>query len=354
MNRMGCEIMWQDILKVQPLLDTRKLRNALGFSEGPIDLMYEYRRGIIDNKLMILGETEEEMNEEYEITKIQLNDISVEGKKMVVEGEYTLEKLGDFTFTATYLFDKPMVAMSSLPIQEISRPNHRKLSLKMDDKFRKLTKNNSYNINEDFRGLIRQGVIGYLSDALDNIEEYASDYLPTGPRLSRDKDLEGDKRGKQERFKEVLRKPDSSNVREFEEVMNSRYFEYTTALPVDKDGAPNKALKRLIERGIVIEKENPVEEYKYDVSENHRKKMIDGIPIQLYFDEGLYGGGEEHFLEIEDKLGEYPLYFYAQLDIFTEPRKNQYSSKERQEIIDAAEKFRKMTGKQILDEILRM
>lgn len=335
---------------MQPLLDTRKLRDALGFSQGPIDLMYEYRGYNAPVKsLMILGETEEELAEEYEMTKIQLTDVNVEGKTMFIEGEYTLEKLGDFTFKAAYSFDRNLAAMSTLP-----RLNHNKLLIKTDDKFQKLTKNNSYSINENFRKLIKRGVFGYLSDAFDNIEEYAGDYMRTGPRLSRDKNLERDKRGKQERFKEVLRKPDSSNVREFDEVMSSRSSDYITALPVDKDGAPNKALKRLIEKGIVIEKEEPKEEYKYDVSEQSREMVIDGIPIRLYFDEGLYGGGEEHFLEIEDSLGEYPLYFYAQLDIFRGARKNQYSSRERQEIIDAAKKFRKMTGKKILDEILRM
>ena len=342
--------MWKRILKVQPLLDTRKLEEYLGVSRGPIDLMYEYRGYNAPVKsLMILGETEGEMNEEYEMTKIQLNDVNVEGKTMFIEGEYTLEKLGDFTFKAAYSFDRNLAAMSTLP-----RLNHNKLLISMDDKFRKLTKNNSYSVNESFRKLIKKGVFGYLSDGFDNVEEYAGDYLRTGPRLSRDKDLERDKRGKQERFKEVLRKPDSSNVREFDEVMSSEYFEYTKALPVDRDGAPNKALKRLIEKGIVIEKEEPKEEYKYEVSEQNREMVIDGIPIRLYFDESLHGGGEEHFLEIEDDLGEYTLHFYAQLDIFYGPRKNQYSSRERQEIIDAAKKFRKMSGKQILDEILGM
>tara|TARA_R100000388_G_scaffold23619_1_gene17982 strand:- start:4500 stop:5525 length:1026 start_codon:yes stop_codon:yes gene_type:complete len=341
--------MWKMILKVQPLLDARKLGDALGFIEAPIDLMYEFKRHMMKPSLMILGEKEGELNEEYEMTRIELNNFDAKGKKMVLEGEYTLEKLGDFTFQAIYTFDKNLVAMSSLP--NLDRKN---LTILTDDKFKRLTRNNSYNVNRDFRGKIGYAVFSFLDGSFDNISEYDSEYVLTGPRLSRDKDLERDKRGKQERFKEVLRKPDSSNVREFDEVMSSRYSDYTTALPVDKDGAPNKALKRLIEKGIVIEKEEPKEEYKYDVSEQNREMVIDGIPIQLYFDEGLYGGGEEHFLEIEDNLGEYPLYFYAQLDIFREPRKNQYSSRERQEIIDAAKKFRKMSGKQILDEILRM
>lgn len=341
--------MWKGILKVQPLLDTRKLSDALGFIEAPIDLMYEFKRRMMKPSLMILGETEGELNEEYEITKIQLNNFDAKGKKMVLEGEYTLEKLGDFTFQAIYTFDKKLVAMSSLP--NLDRKN---LTILTDDKFKRLTRNNSYNVNRDFIGRIGYAVFSFLDGSFDNILEYDSDYVLTGPRLSRDKDLESDKRGKQERFKEVLRKPDSSNLREFDEIMNSRFYEYTTALPVDKNGAPNNALKRLIQKGIVIEKEEPVEEYKYEVSKQNREKVIDGIPIKLYFSESLYGGGEEHFLEIEDNLGEYLLYFYAQLDIFNEPEKNQYSSRERQEIIDAAKKFRKMSGKQILDEILRM
>tara|TARA_Y100000114_G_C11745180_1_gene321198 strand:+ start:754 stop:1773 length:1020 start_codon:yes stop_codon:yes gene_type:complete len=339
--------MWKGILKVQPLLDTSKLRDALGFIEAPIDLMYEFKRRMMKPSLMILGEKEGELNEEYEMTRIELNNFDAKGKKMVLEGEYTLEKLGDFTFQAIYTFDKNLVAMSSLP--NLDRKN---LTILTDDKFKKLTRNNSYNINRDFRGKIGYAVFAFLEGSFDDIFEYDSEYVLTGPRLSRDKDLERDKRGKQERFKEVLRKPDSSNLKEFDEVMNSGL--YTTALPVDKNGAPNKALKRLIEKGIVIEKEEPKEEYKYEVSEQNRVKVIDGIPIRLYFSESLYGGGEEHFLEIEDNLGEYPLYFYAQLDIFNEPRKNQYSSRERQEIIDAAKKFSKMSGKQILDEILRM
>lgn len=332
---------------MQPLLDTRKLRDYLGISQGPIDLMYQYRRGIYGpvKRLMVLGETEGEMNEEYEMTKIQLTDVNVEGKTMFIEGEYTLEKLGDFTFTASYSFDRNLVAMSSLP-----HLNHNKLLIKTDDKFKKLTKNNTYRVNESFRKLIKHGVLGYLNDAFDNVEEYAGDYMRTGPRLSRDKNLESDKRGKQERFKEVLRKPDSSNARQFLEIMNKPYEEFYTVLPVDEE-----IVKKLVEKGLLDYDESALgrNTFPYRVTKMGEDMDIKGVSLSLYADESM--NENEPSIRIKDRDGEYNASFYASFDDRPIDKiRGEVSSAERQKVIDDYKAFKKMTGKQILDEILGM
>lgn len=328
---------WEHILKVQPLLDTRKLRDYLGISQGPIDLMYEFKRNAYIPRLMILGETEEEGNEEYEMTKFQINDIDVESKELRIEGEYTLEKLGDFTFTTTYGFNKPLVAMSTLP-----RLNYVNLVLVMDDKFRKLTASNDYSTTKRFRDLIKEGVLGYLSDAFDNVEEYAGDWMRTGPRLSRDKDLKRDKRGKQERFKEVLRKPDSSNVREFSELIENS-SEYKV-LPTNE-----KIVNQLVKRGFFEYDESELERntFPYRATKRAKNIEVDGVPINLYFGESM---GEGDSITIKDNKGEYEASLYAYLDFPWETGNT--TSKERQRLIDANKAFQKMSGKQILNEIL--
>lgn len=329
---------WENILKVQPLLDTRKLRDYLGISQGPLDLMYEYKRNGLEPRLMVLGKTEGERNKEYKMTKAQLTDLNVEGKKMFMEGEYTLEELGDFTFKAVYTFDKKLVTMSTLP-----RLNDKKFSITMDDKFHKLTQNNDYGTNQRFRKQLINAVFGYLYDGFDNVEEYAGDYLLTGPRLSRDKNLERDKRGKQERFKEVLRKPDSSNVREFSELVENRLE--PKVLPINE-----KIVRQLVEKGFFEYDESALErnDFPYTKTKKAKDFEFDGIPVNLYLDESLVEGDPS--ITIKDNEGEYKASLYAYFDFPWE--RGTTTSKERQKLIDEYKAFQKMSGKQILNEIL--
>jgi len=347
--------MWKSILKARGLIDPQKLKQAMGLDKNGLWRNPQFAG--LGKRIPKEGRYSDD-GEYADVTANRILDIEFEKRDIRVKGDITVD--GEtIPFTASVRLPKPLAAMSKLPYDfRMFHVHSMEFRNNMPKEF--LSEEND-NFQDGIENYIGEELADYFNSFFRYYEEDMDyedkDFFRTsqGLRSGREDDygdVRYDRRSKQDSFKDVLRKPDSSNVGEFKEVMSSDDH-YTTALPVDKDGAPNKALKRLIEKGIVIEKEKPTEEYKYYVSEQNRKKVINGLPIHLYFSESMYGGGEEHFLEIEDNLGDYLLHFYAALDIFNES-KNQYSSRERQEIIDAAKKFRKMSGKQILDEILRM
>jgi len=193
---------WKDEITKQPLIDVKKLRTAMLSVSG--DMMYDLKHTYGGKYLLLFGSREGDANKEYNITKIQMTDFEVQGKKMTIEGAYTLEELGDFTFTANYIFERPLVAMSILPILK-----ENKFVIKFDDKYAQLTNHNK----KEFYNKIRATVYEHISDSFANLEEYGEDFMRTSPLSPRDKNLDGDKRGKQERFKEVLRKAGNTSNR---------------------------------------------------------------------------------------------------------------------------------------------
>jgi|DEB0MinimDraft_6_1074348.scaffolds.fasta_scaffold01702_2 hypothetical protein len=329
--------MWKEILKGRGLIDPEKIKDALNFEREP---RFAGSKGQIP-KFYRHGEESEYAN----LTDSNLLDVEFEGREIRVKGDITVD--GEtISFTASQRLPKPLAAMSNLPY------NLRPFQISSIDIPKKLLEDDK---EGDFEYEIRQFIGDNLAEYFNGFFRYFEKDLKyeypnffrtsEGLRSGKEDDygnVRYDRRSKQQSFKDVLRKPDSSNVREFNEVMSDAY-KYIKALPVTK-------LKALIKRGIVKEIENPEEEYKYQVLK--RNHMIDGMPIVLFFDEALWSGGEEYVFEVTDDQGTYDLNLYARFD-FDDVNRSNITSKERQKLIDNAKKFMKMSPESIIEAILR-
>ena len=335
--------MWQEILKERGLIDPKKIKRALNLEKEP---QFAGNQNQIP-KFDPYGEEGEYAN----VTDSNLLDVEFENKTIRVKGDITVD--GEtIPFSAFQRLPKPFVAMSKLPY------NLRQFQISSVDIPKKfLEGDEESNFKSGIRAFIGEelayyfnGIFRYFEEDMDY--EY-KDFFRTSQGLKSGReddygDVRYDKRSKRESFKDVLRKPDSSNVKEFDEIMSKSWKEFYIALPINEN-----IVRGLVKRDLLSYDEKDLERNSipYHVTKKGENMDIGGTRLTIYPTETFNSNDPK--IRIKDVEGEYDLSVYASFDRSIDKIRGEVSSAERQKVIDDYKAFKKMTGKQILDEIMR-
>ena len=343
--------MWQEILKERGLIDPKELKQALGLDKNP---------QFADLGKRIPKEGRYSDDGEYaDVTANRLLDVEFEKRAIRVKGDITVDGK-TIPFSASVGLPKPLAAMSKLPY------NFRRFHVNSMEMPKEFLSEENDNFQDGIERYIGEELAAYFNLWFRYFEEDAAkeygyemkDFFRTsgGLKSGREDDygnVRYDRRGKQDSFKDVLRKPDSSNVREFSELFENRLE--PKVLPINE-----KIVRRLVEKGFFEYDESALERntFPYTSTEKARDVEVDGVPINLLLDQSF--DESDPSITIREKPPsdlQYEASLYAYLNTPYSPHmppKGGTTSEERQKLIDSYKAFKKLTGKQILDEILRM
>ena len=342
--------MWQNILKARGLIDPKKLKRAMDLDKKP-------QFAGLGKRIPKEGRYSDD-GEYADVTDNRILDVEFEKKAIRVKGDITVDGK-TIPFSASVGLPKPLAVMSKLPYNfRRFHVNSMEFRNNMPKEF--LSEEND-NFQDGIESYIEEELAAYFNLWFRYFEEDVAydtgyenkDFFRTsqGLKSGREDDYENvryDRRSKRDSFKDVLRKPDSSNVREFVELIENRLE--PKVLPINE-----KIVRRLVEKGFFEYDESGLERntFPYTSTEKARDVEVYGVPINLHLDESFVEGDPS--ITIREKPPsdlQYEASLYAYLNFPVERRNT--TSKERQKLIDAHKAFKRLSGKKILDEILRM